>query len=305
MQRKFQTWAEWPTIALLVICYIVFFASAIFLHPHFAMLSFAAMVLAAVLHSSLSHEMLHGHPFKSSFLNGLLVFPALGIFIPYLRFKDTHLAHHYDERLTDPFDDPETNYLCPKVWARQTYPVHMFLRFIYTLLGRMMIGPMVSQFCFIYADSKSILHGDRRVALGWLLHVPAVMIVWYVLSHYTQVTFLEWGAIAYCSMSILKIRTFLEHRANECFRGRTVVIEDRGILALLFLNNNFHAVHHARPTLCWFDLPRVFRQTRQAVLDQNHGYYFSNYRQIFGLFFFNAKDPVAHPLWSGPEKSDT
>ena len=41
---------------------------------------------------------------------------------------------------------------------------------------------------------------------------------------------------AYLGLSLLKIRTFLEHQAHEKARGRTVIIEDRGPLALLFLN---------------------------------------------------------------------
>ena len=52
---------------------------------------------------------------------------------------------------------------------------------------------------------------------------------------------------AYLGWSLLKIRTYLEHRAHEAARARTVVIESRGPLALLFLNNNFHVVHHMHP----------------------------------------------------------
>ena len=39
-------------------------------------------------------------------LNEALVFPALSLAIPYQRFRDSHLAHHNDEILTDPYDDP-------------------------------------------------------------------------------------------------------------------------------------------------------------------------------------------------------
>jgi fatty acid desaturase len=42
--------------------------------------------------------------------------------VPYLRFRDTHLAHHHDPNLTDPYDDPESNFQDPAVWARTPGP---------------------------------------------------------------------------------------------------------------------------------------------------------------------------------------
>jgi len=66
------------------------------------------LALVITLHSSLQHEVIHGHPTKWAVVNALLVWPAIGLFIPYARFRDSHLAHHQDARLTDPYDDPET-----------------------------------------------------------------------------------------------------------------------------------------------------------------------------------------------------
>ncbi len=34
-----------------------------------------------------------------------------------------HMAHHRDAILTDPYDDPESNYLDPAVWARLPRPL--------------------------------------------------------------------------------------------------------------------------------------------------------------------------------------
>ncbi|MGB0772791.1 MAG: fatty acid desaturase, partial [Paracoccaceae bacterium] len=107
---------EWPTLILTLCVYVAYAFSAFVVLPVSLALGLLIMVSAGVLHSSLTHEVLHGHPFNSAFVNALLVFPALIIFIPYLRFKDTHLEHHRDERLTDPYDDPETNFMDPQVW---------------------------------------------------------------------------------------------------------------------------------------------------------------------------------------------
>jgi len=109
---------------------------------------------------------------------------------------------------------------------------------------------------------------------------------------------------SYLGISILKNRTFLEHQAHEKARGRTVIIEDRGPLALLFLNNNYHVVHHMHPKLAWYKLPRMFAQDRGKYLERNDGYYYRSYAEIFGRHFLRAKDPVPHPLWPHPDRQD-
>ena len=108
-----------------------------------------------------------------------------------------------------------------------------------------------------------------------------------------------WGYVisAYIGLSILKIRTFLEHRAHEKSRARTVIIEDRGPLALMFLNNNLHVVHHMNPTAPWYKLPALYRVGRARYLASNETYVFRSYAEVFRRYFFVAKDPVPHPLW--------
>ena len=98
--------AEWPTFGLLALCYGLWALGTTAVAEWFLPAGIALTVVATALHSSLTHEMCHGHPFRSRFWNAVLVFPALSLTVPYLRFKDTHLAHHRDSRLTDPYDDP-------------------------------------------------------------------------------------------------------------------------------------------------------------------------------------------------------
>jgi fatty acid desaturase len=102
---------------------------------------------------------------------------------------------------------------------------------------------------------------------------------------------------AYLALSVLKIRTFLEHRAHQMPRGRTVIVEGQGLLSFLFLNNNLHVVHHARPRLAWYRLPAAFRESRSEWLRRNEGYIYSSYRDIFRRYFLRPKDPVPHPLF--------
>ncbi|MEO0402517.1 MAG: fatty acid desaturase [Pseudomonadota bacterium] len=253
--------------------------------------------LALVLHASLTHEVLHGHPFPSRPASEALVVINPGLFIPYLRFRDTHLAHHQDANLTDPYDDPETNYLDPVVWARLPRLVRWVMCLNNTLAGRMALGPIVAQLTFMRADLAAIRAGDRQVLKGWVLHIPGLALV-LALVWASPMPIWLYLAACYVALAILKIRTFLEHQAHVVARGRTVIIEDRGLLAFLFLNNNLHVVHHMHPRVPWYRLPALYRANAARYLACNDGYRYASYAQVFARHFWRAKDPVAHPLWS-------
>jgi len=289
--------AEWPTLAVIGATYVAWALATTVLANIWLPLAIVTTALIAALHSSLQHEIIHGHPMKNRLLSETLVFPALSLCIPYLRFRDTHLAHHKDALLTDPYDDPESNYMDPAVWQTLPRVLRAILRFNNTLIGRLLIGPMISEAVFVLGDIRLIRAGDRRVLRGWLWHVPAVLLV---------VMWLVWGAsmpvwayllAAYMALSILKIRTFLEHQAHERARGRTVVIEDRGPLAFIFLNNNLHVVHHMHPRVPWYRLPGMYFANKDRYLSRNGGYSYRSYGEVFRRYLFSAKDPVPHPLW--------
>ncbi len=291
---------EWPTLVLLMLCYAVWAASTTWIAAQSLWVGIAGVALSAALHSSLSHEALHGHPSRRPLLNAVLVFPALTLVVPYLRFKATHLAHHHDDSLTDPYDDPESNYRDPAAWGRMGAWQRWLLGLNNTLAGRLLIGPALGTLSFVGAEVRAHRGGDSDVLRGWLWHGPALLpvLVWQV--GWAQMPL--WALLlgSYGALSILKIRTFLEHQAHARAEGRTVVIEDRGLLAFLFLNNNLHLVHHMHPGCPWYALPGLFRARRAHYLQRNGGYYYRNYAQVFGLYFRRAKDPVPHPIWTSP-----
>ena len=286
---------DWPTLALLGAVLAVW-ALALALPAGWGGLSFALLVLALTLHSSLTHEILHGHPFTHARAETLLGLFQPGLAVPYLRFKRLHLAHHRDSLLTDPYDDPETNFLDPVHWARLGPVARGLRRFNNTLAGRMLVGPALGMTAFLRDDLALIRGGDARVARDWLLHLPGVGVTLWAVA-LSAVPLWLYLLACYGALSVLKIRTFLEHRAHERAAGRTVVIEDRGILAFLFLNNNFHAVHHLHPKVAWYRLPGLYAQNRARYLARNDGYVYRSYGEIFRQYLWRAKDPVAHPLW--------
>lgn len=289
---------EWPTLILIFACYGVW---AGLLFSGLAWWVVVPLIaLTITLQSSLQHEVIHGHPFNAQWLNEVLVHPSLNLFIPFLRFRDTHLAHHKNEHLTDPYDDPETNFLTQAGWDALCQHRQPMMRLNNTLLGRMILGPIIGQIYFMLGDWRALNSGDGSVCRAWVWQIittlPILWLVW--VSPLSMGAYL---AAAYLGLMILKIRTFAEHQAHEKVGPRTIVIEDRGPLAFLFLNNNFHMVHHMHPRVPWYQLPALYFARRSRFLQRNQDYVLPSYRSLFAKYLFRAKDPVVHPHWQPPE----
>ena len=292
---------EWPTLALIALTYLGWGAVTTFAAEIGSWLAVPLLAVILAQHSSLQHEIIHGHPTPSAALNEALAWPALGLLIPFRRFRDLHLAHHYDPLLTDPHDDPESNYLDPAVWGRLGRPVRLVLAANNTLLGRMLLGPFLGTWCLWREDLALFRAGDRGVALAWAHHLAGLAPVGLWLWLAGTIPFWQYLLGAWAALGILRIRTFLEHQAHEQAAGRSVIIEDRGPLAILFLNNNLHAVHHAKPGLAWYRLPGEYARRREWWLRRNGGYSYRSYAEVFGRYLLARKDPVAHPIWTPPE----
>lgn len=286
---------ETPTVLLLVATYGIW-ALGTLIWDQSPVLAIVLTGVAIAQFLSLQHEVLHGHPFANAHLNEALVFPALSVFVPYRRFRATHLQHHHDPALTDPYDDPESNYFDPQVWAKLS-PFHrVLLRINNTLLGRIVLGPLLGTWAFVAGDVRLIRSGEPKVLQAWVLNFIGLVPVVIWLS-WADMPIWGYGLAIYLAMALLKIRTFLEHRAHESHRARTVVIEDRGPLALLFLNNNFHVVHHMHPAVAWYKLPKLYAERKEHFLRRNDGYRYRSYAQVFAQYLLRSKDPVAHPIW--------
>ena len=298
--RATQSTLEWPTLLLLCLTYALWALGTTVLYGLSPALAVILTGLAVAQFSSLQHELLHGHPFRATWLNELIGTPALGLTVPYGRFRDTHLAHHHDPVLTDPYDDPESNYMDPAVWARLPAWLRMVFRANNTLVGRVVIGSVLGNLLWLQTEARLIRQNAPGIRRDWALHVlglvPVVAWLWWAA--------MPWWAYAlsvWLGHAVLKIRTFLEHRAHEAARARTVIVEDRGPLALLFLNNNLHVVHHMHPAVPWYRLPAMYAQNRDHYRRRNDHYVYRNYLEVFRRYALRAKDPVPHPLMPGGE----
>ena len=289
--------AEAWTLALLIVVYALWALLAVVFPDLPLWLSCPLLVLITVQFMSIQHEIVHGHPTRSGWLNEALVSLPLGLLFPYRRYRTLHLRHHNDENLTDPFDDPESWYFEPEDFARQPAPVRWLWRANATLLGRLLLGPVLSMVGLVRMDLCAIFAGDRGILWDWVLHLAGVAAVLVILrlSGFSLLAYL--GFVALPSMSVLMIRSFAEHRASEAKEHRTAIIPDRGLFALLFLNNNLHAVHHAHPTVAWYRLPRLFNEQRMHFETANGGYGYRSYLALIARHLLRPVNSVAHPIW--------
>ncbi len=286
---------EWPTLLVMVATYTIWIVATSQLYEWLPIAGIIITGLAIAQFSSLQHEALHGHPFRAAWLNELLVTPSVTLTVPYGRFRDTHLAHHNDPILTDPYDDPESNFLDPAVWSALPRAVQLLLLVNNTLLGRIVVGPLIGMALWLRGELRLIMAADRAVIRDWALNtlglIPVIGWLW--------VAAMPWWAYllaAWIGHGTLKIRTYLEHRAHVLGRARSVIVEDKGPLALLFMNNNFHAVHHMHPQVSWYKLPGLYASQIDHYQRRNEGYVYRSYAQIFRAFLLRVKDPVPHPL---------
>jgi fatty acid desaturase len=286
---------DWPTLGLFGGVLIVW-AAALTLPAVWGPLALLLLILALTLHSSLSHELLHGHPFGAARAETALGLWQPGLFVPYLRFKRTHLAHHKDANLTDPYDDPESAYLDPAVWAQLPRWRQVLLGLNNTLAGRIVLGPVVGMLAFVGSDIRAARAGDHQITRDWLAHIPGVLLtLWAV--YLSPLSVWLYLLACYGALGMLKIRTFLEHQAHARTTGRTAIVEDAGLLGFLFLNNNLHVIHHMHPQVAWYKLWPLYRANRARYIARNGGYVFRSYRVIFRQYLWRVKEPVAHPLW--------
>lgn len=281
---------EWPTWIVLMTNYLAWLLItwnqvAI---PWWLMIFAGGMVIC--IHGSLQHERLHGHPTHSDALNKALVWLPLGLWMPFTIYRDSHIAHHRCDRLTDPLQDPESYYILASEWSRYSPVRRVLLRFNNTLIGRLTVGPLIAATSFLHAQARMLLEGDRRYASVWAWHLAgcALVLYWVVVCGmpFWQYVLL----VAWPGLSFTLLRSFTEHRPSESLDQRTIIIEGSWLTRLLFLNNNYHHVHHSEPGLAWYELGSRYRASSARVLAENGGFYYRSYFEVFRQYLFRTKD---------------
>jgi fatty acid desaturase len=288
---------EFPTWILISAIYGGWFLVTWFFEslPWWVVLPAGAWLVA--WHNSFQHEALHGHPSRHVWLNQLLAWPPLCLWIPFPLYRDIHRAHHKTPALTDPYDDPESWYLTRAQWEQAGPLSRAALVFNNTLVGRMTIGPWLVAAAFWKKQILALAAGDRRYRSVWGLHIAlcGLMFAWLWLA--CGISPLDYVLMfAWPGLSLSLIRSFYEHRPAPEQDGRTVIVDAGLPMSLLFLNNNLHVVHHDRPDLPWFALPALYRRDREEILLRADGFHFpGGYLEIARRFAFRPKDLPVQP----------
>jgi len=299
-----QAAVEWPTLAVTAAVYGGFGALTWFYHtlPLWLVIPAAAYVVA--WHGSLQHEAIHHHPTRRRWLNEALVLPNLWLWMPYRVYRDTHLEHHRDERLTDPLDDPESYYMTPEQWQRCGPVGRGLMRLRNTITGRLLAGPAIAVWSLWRDQLPRLLRGEQRALRAWGLNVAGSALVLAWTTAVCDIPVLEYVAFfAYPGIALTLLRSFAEHRAEEDPENRSVIVDAAWPFALLFLNNNLHALHHREPAIAWYDLPARYRAERARILAANGNYRFRGYGEIIARYLLWPKEAVVHPAYPPVESA--
>ena len=294
--RRRTTRVEWPTLALAALVYGSFFLltwnhAAI---PPWLLLPMGAFVVA--LHGSLQHEIIHGHPTSFRRFNDLLALPPLWLWLPYRVYRESHLVHHNNDRLTDPLDDPESYYVNRRHWDDLSRPMRALLVANQTLLGRLTLGVGLAVYGMWRNEWRRFEAGDRGRILFWAEHAFYVGLLYAYVVHVAGMPI--WQYVLFFALpgtSLSLIRSFDEHRPAENIGGRCTIVEAGAFFRLLFLNNNYHALHHLHPGVAWYRLPDLYRAKRDEVLNWNEGFLRQGYKEVFRRYFVRPRDHPSHP----------
>jgi len=271
--------------------------------------------IAAVLitlHSSLQHEIVHGHPTRWEWVNRLFAVVPLNLWLPYDRYRHTHRAHHINPRLTDPLDDPESYYWRPEDLARLNPISRLLHRVQQTLAGRVALGSFWRIVMFLRDELLTLCRGERRslvrneqnVRHVWLVHlawcVPVVLWLKLVCGMPLWIYFV---AMVVPANGLQLIRAFAEHRWSPAVRERIALVEGSWILGPLFLFNNLHSLHHEEPNMPWYAYNARYGQLRERLIAENGGLVYHTYFDVARRFLFRAHDVLPHPTGRVPQSS--
>ena len=179
-------------------------------------------------------------------------------------------------------------------------PVRRFvalLAFRNTFIGRLLVGPAFAIAATAADALGKIRRGDWRDVPAWLAHVVALGVLTVWLQQICAIP--AWVFIigaGYGALSLGSIRSFHEHRAASEHAHRTVINEAAWGWRMLFLNNNYHLVHHDLPHVPWFALKGVYETSREQYIERSGGFLVEGYSEWISQYGFAL---VAHPAQSG------
>lgn len=287
---------EWPTWLLLGAVYGAWGIAAAKAEALGPPLACACLALLACWFMSAQHELLHGHPTRHRALNRWLGLAPLAVWYPYDLYRRSHLAHHRDEALTQPGLDPESNYIGALDYQRLPAWCRPWWFAQRTVVGRLVLGPAMMIGPLWLDIVRKPWRGDFSETGIWVQHLALLGGLLWVLDRHAGIGPLQYLlGIGYPALGLAMLRSFYEHRPAEAPAHRVVINEACWFWRLLYLNNNYHAVHHETPELPWYRLRARYLAERDDVIRRNAGFVVSGYGSLLRRHAFRIIDSPIHP----------
>ncbi|QIX96739.1 fatty acid desaturase [Cedecea sp. FDAARGOS_727] len=280
LQRSWLWRTELPTWLLIITIYGGWFATVAWWKTLGLFPATLLLIWFSTWYMSLQHELLHGHPTRFKRLNQLFGLLPFSIWYPYGTYRDLHLKHHQDEDLTVPETDPESYYFTRRRWQHFSGVQRVLVRLRNTFPGRLLLTPILTMRWTVLNILESFRSGNRPAIAMWIVHLVLLVPVlgWLVQHDFSVIYYLL--AITWPMLAMTKVRSFFEHRAAEDPEARTVINEAGMFWRLLFLNLNYHSVHHDLPRVPWYGLPTVYRAYKEEYLKRNQGFFVNGYGEL-------------------------
>ncbi len=287
---------EWPTWLLIVFVY----SAWMLLVSNFQLLHWAVGVplvtLLLTLHSSLCHELIHGHPTGNQTINNLLGYPPLALIFPYTIFRETHLKHHRNEDITYPGIDPESFFCTEEAWTQMGKTRRWMAWVNMTLAGRMLMGPGTC-ICLLAKCAVTDLRTAPVSRKGmWVVHYSLVAGILVLVQTEFSIPAWQYLLMAYLSLSLIQLRSFFEHQPVTDVANRSVIQEASLPMSWLYLNNNYHYVHHQKPGLAWYRLKKEYQSNQAKYIAENGDFRYPGYSGWLRFAFNPVHSPV-HPFY--------
>jgi fatty acid desaturase len=300
--RKSWLWqSEWPTWMLMVVVYGGWFGTLWFWPVVGRFPATLMLIWFTAWYMSLQHELIHGHPTRLPWLNQLFGILPLAVWYPYGLYRDSHLAHHRHYSLTVPQDDPESYYFTDASWAKFSPWRRKIIHTRNTFVGRLALAPLLDIVQTLGEAVAAFRQLKMKAMAMWLVHgvLLALLLAWIETIGFSAIWFVL--AVSYPALALTKVRSFLEHRAADDPLARSVINEAALPWRVLFLNLNYHSVHHDLPGVPWYGLRAIYLRDKAHYQQRNQQFVVRGYGEWLRQFWAKAVEVTVHP---GVKKSD-